>query len=348
MAAVRAGRSHDELMGMGQAELDALYRDVELPGAIPVGDTLGTALVLPGRAIGRAAGTAVRRLFWQGKVFDPTSGTLKNKVSPFGIRAIRARVDVGDSWLDRGTRAVVLDYSRTSLVARFIRDEIREVGPGVWLGKVFVFRWHALDFTLRAGPDDAAVDLHGPGADRARPGRRAARPARGDERPPRHGGPRQRAGAVRPVRAPALRALRHPGGAGGRRRRRLRHAAVAVAGLARLPRRLRRPGRHDARRAGAARRRGPAPHLRPLPRLPAGRRPASSGWHGACGRRRRPTSTGSAARCGRSARSTPSTGRWSTTWAARAPPPAARGRSALRDRLVAFVAAERAAGRLVP
>jgi cytochrome P450 len=151
MAAARAGRSHDELMGMGQAELDALYRDVELPGAIPVGDTLGTALVLPGRAIGRAAGTAARLLFWQGKVFDPTSGTLKNKVSPFGIRAIRARVDVGDSWLDRGTRAIVLDYSRTSLVARWIRDEIREVGPGLWLGKVFVFRWHALDFTLRAG-----------------------------------------------------------------------------------------------------------------------------------------------------------------------------------------------------
>jgi hypothetical protein len=93
----------------------------------------------------------VRLLFWQGKVFDPPEGTLKNKVSPLGVRAIRARVYVGDSWLDRGTEAIVLDYSRTSLVARWIRDEIREVAPGLWLGKVFVWKWHALDFTLRSG-----------------------------------------------------------------------------------------------------------------------------------------------------------------------------------------------------
>ena len=151
MAGARAGRSYSDLMNMRQRELDALYRDVAMPGEIPVGDTRGTALVLPGRAAGRVAQAIARLLFWQGKVFDPRSGILRNKVTPFGIRAVRARVYVGDSWLDRGTEAIVLDYSRTSLVARWVRDEIREVAPGLWLGKVFVGRWHVLDFTLRAG-----------------------------------------------------------------------------------------------------------------------------------------------------------------------------------------------------
>lgn len=150
MAVARAGRSYSDLMRMRQAELDALYRDVEQPGAIPAGDTLGTALVLPGRAAGGVLQKIARRLVWQGKVFDPARGTLLNKVTPFGVRAVRARVYVGESWLDRGTRAIVLDYSRTSLVAHWIRDEIREVAPGLWLGKVFVGRWHVLDFTLRA------------------------------------------------------------------------------------------------------------------------------------------------------------------------------------------------------
>lgn len=149
--AVRAGRSYSDLMNMRQRELDALYRDIATPGEIPVGDTRGTALVLPGRAAGRVAQAIARLLIWQGKVFDPRSGMLRNKVTPVGIRAVRARVYVGDSRLDRGTQATVLDYSKTSWIARWVRDEIREVAPGLWLGKVFVGRWHVLDFTLQAG-----------------------------------------------------------------------------------------------------------------------------------------------------------------------------------------------------
>jgi len=42
----------------------------------------------------------------------------------------------------------VLDYSKTSLVARQIRDEIREVAPGVFLGVVFWGHHHVVDFAL--------------------------------------------------------------------------------------------------------------------------------------------------------------------------------------------------------
>jgi hypothetical protein len=42
----------------------------------------------------------------------------------------------------------VLDYSKTSIVAHLVRDEIREIAPGVYLGLVFLGRRHVLDFTL--------------------------------------------------------------------------------------------------------------------------------------------------------------------------------------------------------
>jgi hypothetical protein len=42
----------------------------------------------------------------------------------------------------------VLDYSETSLVARWIRDEIRQIGPGTYLGKVYWEKKRLIDFAL--------------------------------------------------------------------------------------------------------------------------------------------------------------------------------------------------------
>jgi len=52
-----------------------------------------------------------------------------------------------DSWYD-GKPCIVLDYSKTSIVAHLVRDEIREIAPGVYLGLVFLGRLHVLDFAL--------------------------------------------------------------------------------------------------------------------------------------------------------------------------------------------------------
>lgn len=137
-----------DLGEMRQSELNSLYRRLPEPGAVPVGDTLGLALLLPGWPFGHLVRNLARILLWQGKVFDPKTRDLKNKISPFGFRTIRAQVYRGVSWFDPGSNATVLDYSKTSFVARWIRDEIREVRPGLWLGKVFIGKWHVLDFTL--------------------------------------------------------------------------------------------------------------------------------------------------------------------------------------------------------
>ena len=136
-----------DLLSLSQAELDKLYRNSPL-GDIPVGDTKGTAILIPKSPFGMIATWLIRLLVWQGKVFSPAQRDLKNKVSPFGLKAIRAMVYVGDSWLIQGQKAIVIDYSKTSFVAQKIRDEIRQVAPRLYLGKVFWGHKHLLDFSL--------------------------------------------------------------------------------------------------------------------------------------------------------------------------------------------------------
>ena len=43
---------------------------------------------------------------------------------------------IAPSWFD-GQPAIILDYSKTSLIAHKVRDEIREVSPGTFLGIVY-------------------------------------------------------------------------------------------------------------------------------------------------------------------------------------------------------------------
>jgi hypothetical protein len=43
----------------------------------------------------------------------------------------------------------VLDYSQTSLVAKHIRDEIRQIGPGMYLGVVYWDKNRTINFALQ-------------------------------------------------------------------------------------------------------------------------------------------------------------------------------------------------------
>jgi hypothetical protein len=66
----------------------------------------------------------------------------------FGFNAILAKVYKGPSWLD-GKECIVLDYSETSAVAHWIRDEIRLIGPGFYLGVVYWEKKRLIDFALQ-------------------------------------------------------------------------------------------------------------------------------------------------------------------------------------------------------
>ena len=116
-------------------------------GAIPDGRGKGTVLLGTGGRAARVAAALCYALAWRGKVVNARQGRLTNIVTPRGIQAIEAAVYQQDSWYD-GEPCIVLDYSKTSFVARKIRDEIREIAPGVFLGLVFWGRRHVLDFAL--------------------------------------------------------------------------------------------------------------------------------------------------------------------------------------------------------
>lgn len=136
-----------QLLAMTQTELDNLFRNSP-PGDIPDGAAKGTAIIAPGTKYSETIAEIINHFGWQGKVFDAKKGVLKNKVLVFGFEAILARVYKGTSWLD-GKECIVLDYSETSLLAHYIRDEIRSIGPGFYLGKVYWSKERLIDFCLQ-------------------------------------------------------------------------------------------------------------------------------------------------------------------------------------------------------
>ncbi len=135
-----------QLLKMSYEQLDELFGKSPA-GGLPDGEATGTAIVWPGTWCAPFFAWIARWFFWQGKVFDAQGGTLKNRVTAFGIRAIKATVAPGKSWHDDAD-CTVIDYSKTSLVARMVRDEIREVAPGLYLGKVFLWRKPSIHFCV--------------------------------------------------------------------------------------------------------------------------------------------------------------------------------------------------------
>ena len=137
------------LLKMSQAQLDELFTSHDA-GPIPDGPAKGTAIIAPGTVYSAEIAAAINLFVWQGKTFDGPHGVLRNKISAFGLNAIVAEVYKGSSWLD-GNECIVLDYSKTSTVAHWIRDEIREIEPGLYLGKVYWGKKRLIDFALEFG-----------------------------------------------------------------------------------------------------------------------------------------------------------------------------------------------------
>ena len=138
-----ANDSLSSLLDLNQTDLNALY-SVGRAGEIPDGDSHGRAIFFPGTLL-NVPTSVLASLIWQGKVFDTKDGVLLNKV--FGFRAIKARVYKGKSWFD-GQESIIVDYQGTSLAAGWIRDEIREISPGIFLGRAYARTWLGSFFLL--------------------------------------------------------------------------------------------------------------------------------------------------------------------------------------------------------
>ena len=124
-----------KLLKMSPADLEKLFQESP-PGPIPDGEAEGTAIVDPGTSRAPEFAKLINHFAWQGKVFDAKNKTLVNHIGPFGMKAILAEVSIGKSLIDKKD-CIVLDYSRTSIVAQHIRDEIRLIAPKTYLGPVY-------------------------------------------------------------------------------------------------------------------------------------------------------------------------------------------------------------------
>lgn len=147
-----------QLLQMSSADLDALFSNSPA-GDIPDGSAKGTAIIAPGVKFSAEIAEFVSLFAWQGKTFDAKKGVLRNRILPIGLNAIVATVYKDRSWLDN-KECIVLDYSETSLVAHWIRDEIRLISPECYLGRVYWDRKPLIHFCLQfdatANPTDSS------------------------------------------------------------------------------------------------------------------------------------------------------------------------------------------------
>jgi len=137
----------NQLLEMPNKQLDDLFSSSPA-GDIPNGEADGTAIVAPGTKFSSAIASLINIFTWQGKTFDAAHGTLTNRILAFGLNAIVAQVYKSESWFD-GKECIVLDYSKTSLLAEHVRDEIRQIGPGFYLGLVYWKKDKTIHFALQ-------------------------------------------------------------------------------------------------------------------------------------------------------------------------------------------------------
>jgi hypothetical protein len=140
--------TENALLDLTDDELDNLFSSGTV-GELPDGDADGKVLAgSKDEDVSDTVAWVAEQLAWKGKVFDREQGELRNKILPFGVKAVRAKVYKDTSWFD-GKETIVLDYSKTSVLAQRVRDEIREVAPGLFLGLVYWEKDKILHFSLR-------------------------------------------------------------------------------------------------------------------------------------------------------------------------------------------------------
>jgi hypothetical protein len=137
----------EKLLAMSETELAEIFANAEA-GPVPDGEGEGTAIFAPGTPFTPEIAKFVNFFAWQGKIFNPEKMTLVNKITMFGLDAILAHITREPSWID-GKECIVLDYSKTSTVAHWVRDEIRLIAPGFYLGRVFWNKDQLIFFTLK-------------------------------------------------------------------------------------------------------------------------------------------------------------------------------------------------------
>jgi len=146
-ATAGAVRALDDLLALSPSALSELYAGASVPRLDSVsGDLRGRMLAWPGVARGPVAGllrrwAASSRFPWRGKSFTPDQekGEGINRVLVDRFRLYRFETFIGRSRAG-DFDALQLDYDRPDnpFFIRPIRDEIRELSPGLYLGQAWL------------------------------------------------------------------------------------------------------------------------------------------------------------------------------------------------------------------
>ncbi len=180
----RSAITVDQLMTKSQAELDLLYK--QLPtGAHPDGEYKGyvifdgsednqiehlLGIVSPLgilESIVKKAGVRI----WKGKVFNKEEKILRNRILLH--LQYPAHVGCGTSLFDEAKPSIVLDYNGGSTIKGYnplidwqmdskglgIRDEIRMVRPGLYLGRAYLRGTFALNFVIEKEDEQGKPEL---------------------------------------------------------------------------------------------------------------------------------------------------------------------------------------------
>lgn len=120
---------------LAESEMTLLARyAVGVLAPVPLGFVPGTAIFDPGTPKASRKARWIGRV-WKGKVFT-ADGRMINRL-PVGLEAVTARVESGASWYD-GQPTLIFDYQGESRVFGHVRDEVREIAPGLYLGLTYL------------------------------------------------------------------------------------------------------------------------------------------------------------------------------------------------------------------
>lgn len=136
-------RTLEDLAALDFEELGDLYRKAKFPAKVD-GDCEGRVLASNPEARLPGLWRAVRRLSdsplfpWRGKSFEPGHRGI-NRVTPLEFRLFTFQTRREPS-LEDGKPALVLDYDQPENhgLLSWVRDEVRQVAPGLLLGQMYV------------------------------------------------------------------------------------------------------------------------------------------------------------------------------------------------------------------
>ncbi len=119
-----------QLQRLSEHELEQLYAQADA-APFPVGFVRGQVLTLSGPL--PKVGARLSGLVWKGKHFDE-NGRFINQWA--GFRAFASHAAYGASWSD-GRPCLVLEYPEGTPLFGNMRDEVRELGQGLYLSRVY-------------------------------------------------------------------------------------------------------------------------------------------------------------------------------------------------------------------